>query len=124
MLVNLRLDSSFSAVTFRMWSYGYVQSGRVYQPVIRADYGIQAHILSFADFLDLMFVAALRRRRISLSVVREVVRRAAAKFGSDHPFALRRFRTDGRSIFADLEGSADGPEPHRSATLCNDIPDG
>lgn len=104
MLVNLRLGSSFSATTFRQWSYGYVRRGRVYGPVIRADYSIQAHILSFADFLDLMFVAALRRRRISLPVAREVVRRAAAKFESDHPFALRRFRTDGRSIFADLEG--------------------
>ena len=69
MLVNLRLDSSFSAVTFRMWSYGHAQRGRVYQPVIRADYGIQAHILSFADFLDRCLLPRCAGAGISLSAV-------------------------------------------------------
>ncbi len=109
LLVNLRLDSRFDADTFRRWAHGYERAGRVYEPVIHPEYGPEAPVLSFVDLLELMFIGALRHRDVSLPVIRAAALNAARRFQTDHPFAVRRFRTDGRAIFADLERN--GPPP-------------
>jgi uncharacterized protein (DUF433 family) len=63
--------------------------------------------VSFHDMLEARIVGAFRRHGVSWAAIREAARRAVELFGSNHPFTLKRFRTDGRRIFADIEESRD-----------------
>jgi uncharacterized protein (DUF433 family) len=61
------------------------------------------------DFLDLMearFVDAFRAASVPWRVIRLCAERAREITNSDHPFSSRRFRTDGRTIFADVVDQA------------------
>lgn len=60
-------------------------------------------LLSFVNLIELQFISIFRGEGVSLQVIRAAAREAAALFGTEHPFALRKFRTDGRAIFAMLE---------------------
>jgi hypothetical protein len=108
-LVNLRLGSSFAPQRLSRWIRGYRRGGRAYASVIQPDFAIDTGVVSFVNVIELMFIAAFRHHDISLQVIRRAASEASARFGTDHPFAVKRFRTDGRSIFAELE--IGHPEP-------------
>lgn len=61
--------------------------------------------LGFLDLMEIRVVHAFRDSGISLSDIRLAVARACEIFGSDHPFARKRFQTDGRRIFAEIAES-------------------
>ena len=56
----------------------------------------------FLDLMELRFVHAFRHHGVSLQVIRLAAERACELFGKHHPFSRRRFRTDGRHIFAEV----------------------
>jgi uncharacterized protein (DUF433 family) len=90
------------------WVDGYTfQSGadeRVSPPVLKPRLGRErADMLTFADHIQLLFVSVFRREGVTMATIRAASGEAERLFGSDHPFAIRRFETDGRSIFAHLE---------------------
>lgn len=58
--------------------------------------------LGFLDLLEIRFVNAFRRHGVSWSVIRLAAKRACDVFRQDHPFSRQRFKTDGRSIFAEI----------------------
>lgn len=58
--------------------------------------------LTFLDLLQLRVVHGFRRAGNPLQRIRIAAQTAADLFGTSHPLALERFRTDGRGIFADL----------------------
>jgi len=58
--------------------------------------------LTFLDLIELKFIALFRRVKVSMPVIRAAARRAAELLESDHPFAVRGFATDGKSIFVDM----------------------
>jgi hypothetical protein len=58
--------------------------------------------LSFLDLIEVRIVNSLRVRNISWKAIRLAETHAKQIFKIDHPFATKKFKTDGRSIFAHL----------------------
>lgn len=58
--------------------------------------------LSFLDMLEIRFVQVFRQYGVSLQLIRLAAQRACELLNSDHPFARKRFSTDGRRIFAEI----------------------
>lgn len=99
-----------SAAKVRRWAAGYsfLSDGapRFSEPVIRReltnDFGMVE--LSFLDLIELLFVNTFHvQGGVSLPVIRRTAATAAELFGTDHPFCVQRFRTDGETIFAEMQ---------------------
>lgn len=69
-----------------------------------------SELLNFLELMELHFVHMFRSEGVSLQTIRTAADSAAKKFGTDHPFAVRRFDTDGRTIFATLQKHASDQE--------------
>ena len=61
--------------------------------------------LTFAELLTLRLVKAFKGAGLSLPTIKRVAVRAASDFGLEMPFITRRFRTDGRKIFIELQAA-------------------
>jgi uncharacterized protein (DUF433 family)/DNA-binding transcriptional MerR regulator len=59
-------------------------------------------VLSFRDLLEVRFVDAFRRHGVSWKSIRMAAECAAEIVHDSYPFSTRRFKTDGRSIFAEI----------------------
>ena len=59
--------------------------------------------ISFLDLMELRFVQAFLEAGVSLVTIRSALERARRVFKVERPFATRRFRTDGRRIFLDVQ---------------------
>jgi len=86
--------------------YQYKKSGRsrTSPPVIIPDYvpmeGKPA--LSFLDMMELRLVRRFRKHGLSFQKIRVAAIRAAKILGNSHPFASRRFVTDGKTILLQI----------------------
>lgn len=103
------------ANTLRRWLQGYRfpakwsegASEPIFEPQLPA---IEGHLaLGFLDLVEVLFIRAFREKGVSLPVIRRAAEKAAQLWHTDHPFSVKRLKTDGRSVFADLE-SESGPE--------------
>lgn len=84
------------------------------RPVIRRQLAAEPEeIITFLDLIELHFVVIFRSQGVSLATIRKAAENAARQFNTDHPFAVRRFDTDGRSIFATMieTATSGGREP-------------
>lgn len=59
--------------------------------------------LSYLQLIEVAVVAAMRRAGISLKEIRDTREYAAKMWESEFPFAVHRFKTDGKSLFLDLQ---------------------
>jgi uncharacterized protein (DUF433 family) len=59
--------------------------------------------LSYLQLIEVAVVAAFRKAGVSLSEVREARDFFAKRWKSEFPFAEYKFKTDGRSLFIDLQ---------------------
>ena len=59
-------------------------------------------LLTFSELMELYFVKMFKDENVSLQTIRRAASEAAKRFKTDHPFAVQRFDTDGKSIFATL----------------------
>lgn len=97
-----------STPRIRRWLTGYTFASRVAQrsssPVWERQIVSSGGelVLSFRDLLEVRFVDAFRRHGVSWKVIRLAAERAAGVIEDSHPFSTRRFKTDGRSIFAEI----------------------
>lgn len=97
------------SATIRRWIKGYryrrtdgfAEAPSVWQGDILFD-GPRP-MLTFLDLPDVRIVDSFRKHGVRWTIIRETARIACDTFGSNHPFSKRRFRTDGRRIFVDLE---------------------
>lgn len=108
----------------RRWATGYRSTSRgvsyAGQPVIaRGLSGEKNTTLSFLDVIELLFVDLFRRQNVSMPTIRAAAENARSLFHTDHPFAVRRFDTDGKRIFATL--SADDVTEVSSKVLYEDL---
>ena len=62
--------------------------------------------LTFAEMLSLRLVRGFRKAGLALPTIKRVAQRAAEDFGFAVPFVSRRFRTDGRKVFIELQSEA------------------
>ena len=65
--------------------------------------------LGFLDLMEARFVDAFRKAAVPWRVIRRGAERARELCGTDHPFSSQRFRTDGRTIFAEIVDQAREP---------------
>lgn len=64
--------------------------------------------LGFLDLMEIRFVDAFIEAGLSLRKIRRAAKLATELVGSDHPFSTRKFRTDGKRIFAEVEHESRG----------------
>lgn len=98
----------------RRWAEGYTY---IREGERRASPGLMTLAMSrkgseqdvtFAELLTLRLVKAFRDVKLGLPVIRRVAERAAADYDLTMPFASRRFRTDGRKVFIELQRDQPG----------------
>jgi len=66
--------------------------------------------LGFLDLMEIRFVNAFLDYGVSLQSVRKAVQVAAELLAADHPFCTERFKTDGRSIFMEVQEDTEDSE--------------
>jgi uncharacterized protein (DUF433 family)/DNA-binding transcriptional MerR regulator len=64
------------------------------------------HLLTFAELMELQFVKLFRDAGVSLQAIRAAAAAAAKMFHTAYPFTVKRFDTDGKTIFATLKSHA------------------
>ncbi len=96
--------------TLRRWAkeYAHIDRGAVRQhiSVIPRHFGTDSDILSFLELIELLFVKTFRAEGVSMQAIRKAADRAAEMFQTPYPFAVKRFDTDGKYIFATLQEEA------------------
>lgn len=86
-----------NSTSMRYW-LGRGKASPIFQPTFPDE-----DLLSFVDLMELHFIRIFRKEDVSLQTIRKAAAAAARKYHVDHPFAVHRFDTDGRTIFATLE---------------------
>jgi len=59
-------------------------------------------LLTFEELMEVHFIQMFRKEGVSLQAIRKASQKAAILYGTDYPFAFKRFDTDGRTVFATL----------------------
>jgi helix-turn-helix protein len=97
----------------RRWMRGYTfvrkSEPRTSPPVILGQYALSEHgsiALSFMDLVEVRFVDAFLKKGVRWPTLREAHDKAARELGVSHPFATRKFATDGHSILARIGQAA------------------
>lgn len=90
--------------TVRRWAFGRL-------PVIKTDLPeLEGQVaLTFVELVELLYIRAFERAGLTWPAIRAAAEAAARLFGTDHPFALRQFYVDPRSVYAAIE-EQDGSE--------------
>ncbi|PTB21715.1 DUF433 domain-containing protein [Trinickia symbiotica] len=90
----------------RRWLCGYSYRDKKSEasvevpPLWETEFDDDVDGISFHDLLEVRFVRAFRQHGVSLQTIRVASQRARELFATDYPFTSRKFRTDGRTIFA------------------------
>lgn len=66
--------------------------------------------LTFIELMEVFFVKMFRDEGVSLQTIRKAACAAASRFNTEYPFSVKRFDTDGRTIFATLIRDEEGKE--------------
>jgi uncharacterized protein (DUF433 family) len=72
--------------------------------IIRRAYDPSVHTISFAELMELHFIKMFEAEGVSFQTIRRAARAAEKLYVTDYPFTVKRFDTDGRTIFATLAG--------------------
>lgn len=92
--------------TLRRWAKEYRYTSRrttyLHQPVGPRHLGANESPLTFVELIELLFVKLFRAEGVSMPAIHKASQRVAQRFGTPYPFAVQRFATDGRYIFATL----------------------
>ncbi|MGE0823554.1 MAG: DUF433 domain-containing protein [Candidatus Binatia bacterium] len=94
----------------RGYTYRYKGETRRTPPLIAGDtkqIADKGPILSFLDLLEVRFLDAFLVHGVSRKAVRIAALNAQELLGRHHPFSTRIFKTDGRSIFAEIVRGTD-----------------
>jgi len=105
-----------SSKKLRRWVEGYYfgsegRPKRFSDPVLYPEKPelIEKNVLTFLDLIEMRYVSFFRGVGISFPTIRRVAQKGREEFSTNHPFATKRFETDGKIIFAtvgemDIEG--------------------
>jgi uncharacterized protein (DUF433 family) len=97
-----------------MEGYRYLYEGehRLSRPIIRSDISRDAGelALTFADLMEVRFLNAFRHHGVSWKSIRIAAHRVRTLIDSTHPFSNRRFKTDGKTILAEIAHPSHGDQ--------------
>ena len=106
--------TNVSAPRIRRWMRGYKfrvgdethVSSAVWKPDL-PEIG-ETLALSFRDIIEVRFVDYFLKEDVSWTILRQAATYASEFVNSTHPFSTRKFKTDGRRIFADFGENGGG----------------
>jgi uncharacterized protein (DUF433 family) len=89
------------------WTQGYTFTYHGARQTVRAIIGreidiAEALILTFADLMEIRFLDAFLRNGVSTKALRVASQRAKELLGRHHPFSTQIFKSDGRTILAEI----------------------
>ena len=89
------------------WTRGYsfpYHGTRQTTPAIigRESDSAESPILTFADLIEIRFLEAFRQKGVSTKALRIASQRAKELLGRHHPFSTQIFKSDGRTILAEI----------------------
>jgi uncharacterized protein (DUF433 family) len=89
------------------WTRGYTftyHDTRQSMPAIigREADAAETPILTFADLMEIRFLDAFRQNGVSTKALRIAAQRAKELLGRHHPFSTQIFKSDGRTILAEI----------------------
>ena len=108
--------TGLNADRVRRWVRGYEFKLRDGQPsasppIFQSGMIRGGDALTFLDLVEVLFVKTFLNHGVSLHVIRRAAEEGSKLYGGlDHPFCIKRFETDGQSIFARLVEEADTDE--------------
>lgn len=96
------------SATIRRWLWGYRYNDRgearesrpLWSPELPEVDSSRA--LGFRDLIEILFVQAFKEHGVSLRTIRRAIEQSEALLGEDYPLSSLKFKTDGRSILADV----------------------
>ena len=97
-----------NAPSIHRWLKGYRRkegnTSRQVRSVLNAELGEVdgKTALTFLDLMEIRMIAAFRQHGVSWQAIRAASALACDMFGDSHPFSMQRFKTDGKTIFAEL----------------------
>lgn len=95
-----------SSGRIKRWLEGYQFKSRSQlhssPPLFQHEIDADDLALSFRDLLEVRFVDAFRRHGVGWKAIRVAAHHASEIVDDSHPFSTKRFKTDGRSIFAEI----------------------
>lgn len=107
----------------RRWMFGYQfrhkgdKALRYSPPLWPTQLSDAGHyLIGFLDLIELRFVKEFVKHGVDLRIVRRCAETAREMFGARYPFTMKRFRTDGRTIYHDAfsaEGKGELLDLHR-----------
>ena len=59
-------------------------------------------LLTFREVMEVQFIKMFRDEGLSLQAIRKVADAASRRFRTNYPFSVKRFDTDGKTVFATL----------------------
>lgn len=108
------LITGVKSYTLRRWIEGYSRNktNQKISPIFPSDFDkIEAKkALSFMDVIEILFIKAFHGYGLSLQTIREAVERASLLLATNHPFAIKKFYTDGNTILARIAKESDLPQ--------------
>lgn len=89
----------------RGYNYHYNNEQITSEPVKIHDYAAidNKYSISFSDLIEIMFIDSFRSYGVSWKAIRLAYLHAQEILKNDHPFATKKFYTDGRTIFTDIQ---------------------
>jgi uncharacterized protein (DUF433 family) len=103
------------ARTLARWAEGYTftyrDEKRFAAPLFRREHArlLEERILTFADLIEMMLIRMFSEHGVSMPTIRAAAAAAIREFGTGHPFATRRFHTDGKRLFLETRRDDSGP---------------
>ena len=98
---------SLKADTVRRWTKGYSfrreDRENFSESIISSAIDLDgAYVLSFSELVELLYITAFRREGLSMRLIRAIHDHAKIALNCQHPFATRKFYTDGKNILWEL----------------------
>lgn len=89
------------------YSYNYNDKVIKSKPVKVHDYSTidEKYSISFADLIEIRFIDSFKSYGVSWRTIRIAYLRARKILNKSHPFASKKFYTDGHTIFAEIQES-------------------
>ena len=73
--------------------------------------------LNYYQLVEIAFVAALRKHNVKLEVIKDAREFMASRLNAEYPFAMHRFKTDGKNILMDYAQFVEGQDPNKLIIL-------
>lgn len=121
-LLSFQIGAKQASRKLRRFGRGckYFHEGTVRNaaPIVDSDLNLNGHhLFTFSELVELLVIGAFQREGVSLRVIRAAHDRAKKIFRHPHPFALKKFDTDGKAVFAEVKSSDVGEMGDEKLTL-------